>query len=52
MGRGELKVVFPRIFALGRLKSRPVFSFKRWEEDGWRWEIALMRRVFDWEIYI
>lgn len=49
---GELRLCFLRIFALARSKSGHVRDFGRWEEGRWRWDIRLMRRVFDWEVDI
>lgn len=34
-GFGELRICFPRIFTLVRVKSGPVKNSERWEE--WRW---------------
>lgn len=39
--RGELKVMFPMIFALSNTKEGPISSFGEWIEGTWHWNIQL-----------
>ncbi|KAK2652889.1 hypothetical protein Ddye_012745 [Dipteronia dyeriana] len=46
-----LKSSYPKIFALASRKEFPIKKFGKWLDENWRWEIALRRPLFDWEIY-
>lgn len=49
-GHGELKELFPRIFALDQInKHEPVYAFGQWNDKVWEWNVYLQRRPLDWE---
>ncbi|KAK8713902.1 hypothetical protein V6N13_149105 [Hibiscus sabdariffa] len=45
-----LKISFPCIFALALNKDGVIASFGEFVERVWQWNIALRRRLFDWEL--
>lgn len=49
MGRGELKMMFPRIFAPTIVKQEPVHLFGQWNAGSWNWNAKLCRRPLDCE---
>ncbi|KAK8663773.1 hypothetical protein V6N13_083578 [Hibiscus sabdariffa] len=52
IGNIPLKTAYPRIHALALLKEGVISDFGSLENGGWRWNITLRRRLFDWEVQL
>lgn len=49
MGRGVLKIMFPRIFALATTKHGLISLFGHWVDGDWSWDVQLRRSPLNWD---